>query len=90
MNNRQTTYDSMMQRVAIHDDEDAFKYIFDDLYAPLCIYARRIVSPGVAEDIVQEVFVTLWESRKDIIFAPLFTKSKLLHLLHILAHPVHR
>lgn len=66
MNNRQTTYDSMMQRVAIHDDEDAFKYIFDDLYAPLCIYARRMVPLVVAEDIVQEVFVTLWESRKDI------------------------
>lgn len=66
MNNRQTTYDSMMQRVAIHDDKDAFKYIFDDLYAPLCIYARRMVPPGVAEDIVLEVFVTLWENRHDI------------------------
>ena len=66
MNNRQTTYENMMQRVATHHDEDAFKCIFDDLYAPLCIYARRIVSPGVAEDIVQEVFITLWENRHDI------------------------
>jgi len=35
MNDKQSTYDSMMQRVAEYDDEDAFKYIFDDLYAPL-------------------------------------------------------
>ena len=55
-----------MQRVATYNDKVAFKCIFDDLYAPLCIYVRRIVSPGVAEDIVQEVFVTLWENRHDI------------------------
>ena len=57
----------MMQRVAEYDDEDAFKYIFDDLYAPLCLYARRMVPPGAAEDIAQEVFVALWENRNDII-----------------------
>ena len=60
MNDKQSTYDSMMQRVAEYDDEDAFKYIFDDLYAPLCLYARRMVPPGAAEDIAQEVFVALW------------------------------
>ena len=67
MNDKQSTYDSMMQRVAEYDDEDAFKYIFDDLYAPLCLYARRMVPPGAAEDIAQEVFVALWENRNDII-----------------------
>lgn len=67
MNDKQSTYDSMMQRVSEYDDEDAFKYIFDDLYAPLCLYARRMVPPGVAEDIAQEVFVALWENRNDII-----------------------
>ena len=66
MNDKQSTYDSMMQRVAEYDDEDAFKYIFDDLYAPLCLYARRMVPPGAAEDIAQEVFVALWENRNDI------------------------
>ena len=44
MNDKQSTYDSMMQRVATCDDEDAFKYIFDDLYAPLWLSGKILGS----------------------------------------------
>lgn len=48
------------------DDEAAFRQVFGDFYAPLCLMAGRMVSPSVAQDVVQEVFVCLWEMRHGI------------------------
>lgn len=56
-------FDNLLERIAVLDDEDAFRQVFGDFYAPLCIMAGRMVSPSVAQDVVQEVFVCLWESR---------------------------
>lgn len=48
-------------------DEAAFKKIFKICYAPLCNFAARYVkSSRDCEDIVQEVFVTVWQKREDI------------------------
>ncbi len=45
-------------------DTDAFSALFHALYPSLCtIAARRVGSPEVAEDLVQEVFVRVWERR---------------------------
>lgn len=45
-----------------------FRFVFDQLYNPLCGYAFRLVKDRDAcEDIVQDVFVRIWEKRKDLI-----------------------
>ena len=42
-----------------------FEEIFNQYYSPLCNYAARIISDDVlAEDIVQALFIQLWESGK--------------------------
>ncbi len=48
-----------------NDDKAAFSNLFVAYYTPLCEYAFRYVSRvEVMEDIVQEVFVRIWEQRK--------------------------
>ena len=44
---------------------EAYHYLFEELYAYLIVYAMRYVQQKeVAEDIVQETFVALWEKEK--------------------------
>lgn len=63
-------------------DRKAFKLIFDTFYKTLLIFAEKYVKDDdLAEDLVQEVFVKLWEKRKTIqnlmtIKAFLFTSVK--------------
>lgn len=48
-----------------NDDRDAFKQLFDIYYQHLVLFATRYVGDqDMAENIVQEVFVNLWEKRK--------------------------
>jgi len=43
-------------------DRDAFQELFVEFYAPLVSFAIKLVSDkGTAEDIVQEVFIKIWE-----------------------------
>lgn len=46
-------------------DKSAFSHLFDLYYQPLCEYAFRYCNGDaeVMEDIVQEVFVRIWEKR---------------------------
>jgi RNA polymerase sigma-70 factor (ECF subfamily) len=47
-------------------DKLAFESLFRSYYASLCDYAQKYVRhPQAAEDQVQEVFVKIWEIRKD-------------------------
>jgi RNA polymerase sigma-70 factor (ECF subfamily) len=47
------------------DDEKAFEQLFELFYSPLLGYAGRyIYNRSMCEDIVQGVFVSLWENRK--------------------------
>jgi RNA polymerase sigma-70 factor (ECF subfamily) len=49
------------------DDEKAFERLFYALYSHLCLFAEHYVQNSAeAEEIVQEVFVTLWEKRRQI------------------------
>ncbi|WP_065219889.1 MULTISPECIES: RNA polymerase sigma-70 factor [Butyricimonas] len=42
--------------------DEAFKYLYDTYYASLCRYAKRFVGEFMdEEDVVQEIFVKLWE-----------------------------
>jgi RNA polymerase sigma-70 factor (ECF subfamily) len=46
----------------------AFEEFFRSLYQPLCYYALKFVSShDVAEEIVQDLFYTLWEKHEELI-----------------------
>ena len=59
--------DFMLRSITLHDDEVAFRYLFEHYYASLCLFAKRFIDDReTREDIVQEVFFHLWERRKQI------------------------
>jgi RNA polymerase sigma-70 factor (family 1) len=48
-------------------NEDAFEFVFLKFYNELCIYAFNILKDkNNSEEIVQEVFFSLWENRKEL------------------------
>ena len=43
----------------------AFNTIFKQYYKPLCSFAKQyVLDLNIAEDIIQELFVRLWEKRE--------------------------
>lgn len=72
-------------------DESSFKEVFQYYYSGLYVYARRFVTrEDVAADIVQDVFINLWEVRDAIDYATLksylFTSVRnrsISHLRHL-------
>jgi len=55
----------LLWNTVVKDDEKAFEKLFGLFYPSLAIYAKRYIEDqAVQEDIVQDVFVALWESRK--------------------------
>ena len=59
--------DFMLRSIALHDDEVAFRYLFEHYYPSLCLFAKRFIDDReTREDIVQEVFFRLWDKRKQI------------------------
>lgn len=60
-------YDLEFLRMRDNDDRNAFKVLFDAFYPPLCAFCRNyILEHATIEDIVQDVYVRLWENRKQI------------------------
>lgn len=48
------------------ENPKAFAFFFDLHYSPLCYFAERLVKDQqVAEDIVEETFMKLWDKRAD-------------------------
>lgn len=59
--------DKLFFEVTANDCEKSFKVLFDTFYPSLCIYAKRFVEDfEIREDIVQSVFVSIWENRRTI------------------------
>lgn len=59
--------DFMLRSITLHDDEVAFRYLFEHYYASLSLFAKRFIDDReTREDIVQEVFFRLWDKRKQI------------------------
>lgn len=57
----------LLWRISIKDDEVAYRSLFEHYYAALCLFAKRYIDDkATREDIVQEVFFTIWEKRKSI------------------------
>lgn len=45
-----------------HNKEQSFKQLYEEYYAPFCLYAKRFIEEKeIREDIVSEVFVSLWD-----------------------------
>ena len=54
-----------IKRMLEAGDERCMKLLFDKFYRALCMYVLRYpVSPEVAEDIVQTVFISLWTNKR--------------------------
>jgi RNA polymerase sigma-70 factor, ECF subfamily len=58
--------DLLSKRIRI-GDEQALELLFRKYYSRLCSYANKYVNdPEEAREIVQEVFIKIWERREDI------------------------
>jgi RNA polymerase sigma-70 factor (family 1) len=57
----------LQNRVASLDDQQAYKELFTSLYSYLYHFARTLVrSKESAEEIVSDVFIKVWEKRKEL------------------------
>lgn len=57
--------DQLLWNIIVLDDEKAYEQLFTLFYPPLLGYAKKYIENQFAcEDIVQEIFVLLWENRK--------------------------
>lgn len=66
--NLQVLYSDQQLLTRLHnDDKGALEIIFKTYYAPLVRFAKNILkNEAQAEDIVQEVFLKVWDKRNDI------------------------
>jgi RNA polymerase sigma-70 factor (ECF subfamily) len=57
----------LFRRIALKDDEEAFRSLFFDFFPSLCVFAHRYIECWeTCEDIVQETFFKIWKNRKEI------------------------
>ncbi|GHV31228.1 RNA polymerase sigma-70 factor [Bacteroidia bacterium] len=59
--------ESLFLRIALQDDEEAFRELFVQFFTPLCIFAKRYLNIiEDCENIVQDTFLKIWENRKSL------------------------
>lgn len=64
MSNSSETDESLLQRL-LQGEEKAFVRIYDRYWYPLCLSCyRRVKDKAVAEELVQQLFLTLWQKRE--------------------------
>lgn len=60
----QSEIDALIMKVVNESDYMAFQLLFKKMYAPLCQFCIRFVkSPEVAEELVSDVFYSIWKNR---------------------------
>lgn len=60
--------ESLLLRISQHDDQIAYRFLFEHYYGALCLYAKRYIDDrAVREDVVQDVFFSIWAKRKGIV-----------------------
>lgn len=66
MQNSQNNYNEyLIVKCLRESDEAAFEFLFKEYYKPLCLYLGYFIKQhDIVEQIVQEVFVNIWENRK--------------------------
>ena len=58
--------DQLFWRIALKDDEDAFRSLFLEFFSSLCVFAHRYIEQWeTCEDIVQDTFFKIWKNRKN-------------------------
>ncbi|WP_455593247.1 RNA polymerase sigma-70 factor [Bacteroides sp.] len=58
----------LLQRISQYDDQIAYRSLFEHYYGALCLFAKRYIEDrDVREDIVQDVFFSVWAKRKFIL-----------------------
>ena len=59
--------DAMRIRLRESNNEKEFRKLYEEYYAPFCLYAKRFINDmTVCEDLVSDVFVSLWDKRDSI------------------------
>lgn len=54
-----------------NNKEKAFKKLYEEFYAPFCLFAKRYVDDAtVREDIVSDVFASLWDKQNTLELKP--------------------
>ncbi|MDR3251456.1 MAG: RNA polymerase sigma-70 factor [Tannerella sp.] len=57
--------EKLFLRIALNDDEEAFRSLFVEFFPSLCVFAHRFIdSWETCEDIVQDTFFKIWRDRK--------------------------
>lgn len=65
MNNGENTYEKMVEKIR-SGDQYAFERMFHTYYSKLCVFSNSYVkSLDIARDVVQEVFIKIWDNRED-------------------------
>lgn len=60
--------DRLFWKIALKDDEEAFRTLFFAFFSPLCVFARRYIDRWeTCEDIVQDTFFKIWKNRKSMV-----------------------
>ncbi|MBA4058560.1 MAG: hypothetical protein C0490_27840, partial [Marivirga sp.] len=66
--NSELDIDALIMRVIEQDDYTAFEVLFKKMYTPLCQFCIKFVkSPEVAEELVSDVFYSIWKNRNRLI-----------------------
>ena len=69
--------DNLFWKIAIKDDETAFRTLFFQFFSPLCVFAHRYIDNWeTCEDIVQDTFFKIWKNRKNIERQTITSKDK--------------
>lgn len=67
MRNQSTYIQNLLIRIGNQDDVDAYKQLYRLFYTPLFNFALSIIrSRQQAEEIVSDVFIKIWQSRKSL------------------------
>lgn len=65
--NNSAVIDQLFLRIALKDDEEAFRSLFFEFFSSLCVFAHRHVEDwDTCEDLVQDTFFKIWKNRKSI------------------------
>ncbi len=57
----------LQRRIALYDDEAAYRELFDGFYKPLLQFASAFTrSREAAEEAVSDVFISIWERRRQL------------------------
>lgn len=59
--------DDQILNLLQNSDRDAYKQLFLRYYSPLCEYASQYISDEDSEELVQDLMLFIWETRKSLI-----------------------